>query len=121
VDWSLPKSSIKSGFFPKLIAPCIDFISVHLYPESGRLDLSLKTLDGFCVGKPVVIDETFHLKCSVEEHIDFLALAARRSQGFVTFYTDFFPDHVNMDRNQNMHNTHKIFRRSAPEFLRRRV
>jgi hypothetical protein len=57
----------------------------------------------------------------VEEHIDFLTQAARRSQGFVSFYTDFFPDHVNMDRNQIMHNTHKIFRRSAPEFLRQRV
>lgn len=119
VDWSLPKSSIKSGFFPKIIAPCIDFISVHLYPESGRLDLCLKTLDGFCVGKPVVIDETFHLKCSVEEHIAFLEQAARRSQGFSTFYTDFFADNVNIERNQIMRNAHDIFRRSAPQFLRR--
>jgi len=119
VDWSLPKSSIKSGFFPKIIAPYIDFISVHLYPESGRLERSLKTLDGFCVGKPVVIDETFHLKCSVEEQVAFLAQAAPRVQGFSPFYTDFLPESICGVRNRAMNETIDIFSRTRPLFVRR--
>jgi hypothetical protein len=119
VDWSLPTSSIKSGFFPKTIAPYVDFISVHLYAESGRIEQMLKTLDGFCVGKPVVIDETFHLKCSVEEQEQFLLQAARRAQGFSPFYTDFQPDFFSGRRNQAMQETIRIFRNLSPAFIRR--
>jgi len=87
VDWSLKNSRIKSGFFPDRIVHAVDFISAHLYPEQGKPEEMLKKLNGFCVGKPLLIDETFHLKCSIEEEEWFLREAAKRAQGFFGFYT----------------------------------
>jgi hypothetical protein len=79
----------------------------------------LKILDGFCVGKPVVIDETFHLKCSVQEQEQFLQQAARRAQGFSPFYTDFMPESINNGRNEAMRETISIFGKLRPVFERR--
>jgi hypothetical protein len=66
VHWSLDRPGMTSGFVPKEIAPELDFISVHLYPEKGKVEEALEKLSGFAVGKPVVIEETFVHKCSIE-------------------------------------------------------
>jgi hypothetical protein len=44
---------------PEKVADDLDFVSVHLYPKKGQVDEALKTLAGFAVGKPVLIEETF--------------------------------------------------------------
>src|SRR5262245_27848576 len=67
VDWSLDRKGLTSGFVPGKVADDLDFVSVHLYPKSGKLDEAARTLKGFSVGKPVVVEETFPLKCSPEE------------------------------------------------------
>jgi hypothetical protein len=67
-----------SGFVPEKVAPHLDFISVHIYPQSGKVDEALEGLKKFAVGdKPVVIEETFNLSCSPQEVEDFI----RRSKG----------------------------------------
>lgn len=116
VDWSLPSSPMKSGFFPRKIMSEVDFISAHLYPESGKPQEMINILRGFCVGKPVVIDETFQLKCSVEEQEWFLSEAAKYARGFMTFYTDFLPDRIDNGRNQKLREAIGIFQRVKPLF-----
>lgn len=118
VDWSLPSSRIKSGFLPKQILPYVDFMSAHLYPETGKLEKMLKTLNGFCVGKPLVIDETFHLKCSVEEQEWFLQQAATKARGFCTFYTDFVPEELDYGHNRVGRETRSIFKKALAWFAR---
>ena len=44
VDWSLDRPGLTSGFVPAEIAPEVDFLCVHLYPEAGKVDEALKTL-----------------------------------------------------------------------------
>lgn len=88
VDWSLDKGGMTSAFFPEKIAPHLSFISAHLYPETGKVDAMLEILKHFSVGKPVVLDETFHLKCPPEEETWFLQQARQHAEGFVGFYTD---------------------------------
>ena len=119
VDWSLPWSNIKSGFFPKKIVPYVDFISAHLYPEAGKLEKMYKTLNGFCVGKPLVIDETFHLKCSVEEQEIFLLHAAKKARGFCSFYTDYRREPSGKERNRILNENQRIFEKSLPLFTRK--
>lgn len=53
-----------SGFIPEEVAPDLDFVSVHIYPEKGKVDEALADLKWFAVGKPLVIEETFNLSCS---------------------------------------------------------
>jgi hypothetical protein len=59
VDWSLDRKGLTSGFVPEKVTEKLDFVSVHLYPEAGKLDEATKTLRDFSVGKPVVVEETF--------------------------------------------------------------
>jgi hypothetical protein len=86
VDWSLARPGLDSGFHPDAVAPELDFLSVHLYPEKGRIAEAVDTLKAFAVGKPVVIEETFALKCSIEEFDEFFRRAKPHAAGWISFY-----------------------------------
>jgi hypothetical protein len=86
VDWSLDRPGLTSGFVPAKVADELDFLCVHLYPEKGKVDLALKTLAGFAVGKPIVIEETFPLKCSMVEFEKFMDGSRKHAGGWVGFY-----------------------------------
>ena len=75
-------------------SPGNDFISVHLYPETGKVDEALATLKGFAVGKPVVIEETFPLKCSVEELGKFIEGSKGIAAGWIGFYWGRTPEEL---------------------------
>jgi hypothetical protein len=99
VPWSLDRPNrLYSGFDPKHIAPDLDFIAVHLYPESGKLDDDFATLRGFAVGKPVVIEETFPLKCSAKEFETFLTRSHDHAAGWIGFYWGQTPDELRRAR-----------------------
>jgi hypothetical protein len=86
VDWSLDRPGLTSGFVPAKIADDLDFLCVHIYPENGKIDEALKTLAGFEVGKPVVIEEIFPLKCSFEELDQFIDKSKKHATGWISFY-----------------------------------
>jgi hypothetical protein len=87
VDWSLDRPGrMYSGFDPAKIAADLDFLCVHLYPKKGKIDEALETLAGFAVGKPVVIEETFPLGCSIEELGKFFDGSKKTAVGWIGFY-----------------------------------
>jgi len=86
VPWSLDRPGLTSGFVPSEIASSLDFISVHLYPEQSKLHEALATLRGFRVGKPVLIEETFPLRCSLAEFERFLKDSEAVAAGWIGFY-----------------------------------
>jgi hypothetical protein len=87
VDWSLDHPGrLYSGFPPSVIAPEVDFLSVHLYPERDRVDEAIEILKAFNVGKPVVVEETFTLKCGVPEFESFVERAKPLAAGWIGFY-----------------------------------
>jgi hypothetical protein len=86
VDWSLDRPGLTSGFVPAKVADDLDFISVHLYPHKGKIKEALQTLEGFAVGKPVLIEETFPLACSAEELGDFIEKSKKHAAGWLGFY-----------------------------------
>ena len=86
VDWSLPRPGLDSAFHPEVIAPELDFLSVHIYPESGKVEAAIETLKAFNVGKPVIIEETFFLSCTPEEFEGFFQRAKAHAAGWVGFY-----------------------------------
>lgn len=49
VDWSLDRPGLTSGFVPDKVCAKLDFVSVHLYPEAGKVGDAAKTLKGFAV------------------------------------------------------------------------
>ena len=86
VDWSLDRPGLTSGFVPGVISEHVDFLCVHLYPESGKTDAALATLAGFQVGKPVIIEETFPLKCTSDELVEFIKESKKSAAGWISFY-----------------------------------
>ena len=64
----------------------LDFISVHIYPETGKVDEALKTLRRFDIGKPVVVEETFPLSCGTADERDFLLRSRGLAAGWIGHY-----------------------------------
>ncbi|CAN5155158.1 cellulase family glycosylhydrolase [soil metagenome] len=94
VDWSLDRPGLTSGFVPGKIADDLDFICVHLYPEKGKVEDAIKTLKGFDVGKPIVIEETFPMKCSMVEFAQFIEQSEKHVAGVIGFYWGQTPDEL---------------------------
>jgi hypothetical protein len=86
VDWSLDREGLTSGFVPEKVVDDLDFVSVHLYPKAGKVDEALKTLAGFAVGKPVLVEETFPLACSPRELEEFIEGSRKHAAGWLGFY-----------------------------------
>jgi hypothetical protein len=94
VDRSLDRPGLTSGFVPAKIADDLDFISVHLYPKVGKVKDALETLDGFSIGKPVVIEETFPLACSPKELEEFIDGSKKFATGWIGFYWGKSPEEL---------------------------
>jgi hypothetical protein len=92
VPWSLDRPGLSSGFIPDKIAGELDFIAVHIYPEKEKRAEAIDTLRGFAVGKPVVIEEIFPLRCSAEELGMFLDESRATASGWIGFYWGKEPD-----------------------------
>jgi hypothetical protein len=92
VPWSLERPGLQSGFVPGKIAGPLDFLSVHIYPEKHGVTEAIETLKGFSVGKPVVIEETFPLKCSAAELQQFFDRSRGTACGWIGFYWGRTPD-----------------------------
>lgn len=86
VDWSLDRPGLTSGFVPKSACADLDFLCVHIYPERNGVAKALETLAGFSIGKPVVIEETFPLKCSMSEFDQFIEGTEKSASGWIGFY-----------------------------------
>lgn len=86
VPWSLDRPGLTSGFVPGMTCRALDFISVHIYPEKGKLDEALDTLRGFDIGKPILVEEMFPLHCSAEEAEEFVRRSGNLAAGWVSFY-----------------------------------
>ncbi len=86
VDWSLDRRGLTSGFVPNKVAADLDFVSVHLYPKAGKVPEAQDTLAGFAVGKPILVEETFPLACSVKELDEFLDRSRGTAAGWLGFY-----------------------------------
>lgn len=83
-----------SGFPPKQIASELDFLAVHIYPERGKIDVALNSLRRYQVGKPIVVEETFPMKCSLAEWRKFLDGSRGLAQGWLGQYWSLSPEDI---------------------------
>lgn len=86
LDWSLPGHERYTGFDPVKTGPEVDFVSVHIYPASGKIDEALETLKKYDVGKPIVLEEVFPLACTVDEMKDYVERTRPVADGWISFY-----------------------------------
>jgi hypothetical protein len=98
VSWSLERPGLTSGFQPEKIVSDVNFLSVHLYPEKSRPGEAIDTLKGFSLGKPLVIEETFPLKCPLSEFERFLANSRAFATGWIGFYWGKKPEECRLSK-----------------------
>ncbi len=87
IPWSMTFPGAKPVFHSPEAGGPLDFVSVHVYPEAGKLDRALEALAVHDMGKPIVIEEIFPLKCGVEELGRFIDRATTaQADGWIGFY-----------------------------------
>lgn len=116
VDWSLEGMDQHSGFTPHEMLPLLDFLCAHVYPADGEVAVAVETVRRFCLGKPLVLDETFPLRCDVQQIDQFLTAVRELASGFMGFYTDQVAEPVtphHHERNQLMRDWLAVFAHQA--------
>jgi len=86
IPWALTFKGAKPLFYSPEVGGPLDFVSVHFYPEKDRVDDALAALKVYEIGKPLVIEETFPLRCSVEELKAFIDGSRQHADGWISFY-----------------------------------
>ena len=75
-----------SGFDPKEACGDLDFLAVHEYPQAGKVDQAVRFVKRYDVGKPLIVEEMFPLRCGVEDLDRFVQQTRPFTDGYVGFY-----------------------------------
>jgi hypothetical protein len=86
IPWALVWPTAKPIFYSPEAGGPLDFVSIHLYPNKGEVDKALTAMSVYDIGKPLLIEETFPLSCSIDEMDDFLQRSRNQAEGYVSFY-----------------------------------
>lgn len=86
IPWVFVFGGGKPLFYSPPVAKHFDFVSIHVYPTKGEVDKAVDALPAYDVGKPLIIEEMFPLKCSQEELVEFIERSSDRVDGWVSFY-----------------------------------
>jgi len=88
IPWAQIWPTAKPVFYAPGGAKHLDFVSIHVYPGAGEDGLK-KAVDAIAVydiGKPIVIEETFPLACSMEDMDKFIDRSRERADGWISHY-----------------------------------
>lgn len=86
IPWAHVWKNAKPFFHAADVGTPLDFVSVHFYPKAGDVDGSLAALKVYEIGKPLVVEEIFPLKSSIEEAGDFIERSRPFADGWISFY-----------------------------------
>ena len=73
-------------FYSPSVGRELDFVAVHFYPEKGEIDKAIKALNAYELGKPLVVEEMFPLKCTENELAEFVEKSRGNVDGWISFY-----------------------------------
>lgn len=86
IPWARVFRGARPLFYSPTVHEKLDFVSVHFYPEKDKLESDLEALSVYDIGKPLVVEEIFPLRGSIEDVELFLEGAGKRVDGWVSFY-----------------------------------
>jgi len=86
IPWAMVFPKAKPIFYAEQVGGNLDFVSVHVYPEKGQVDKAIEALKVYNIGKPLVVEEMFPLKCSIEEMDAFVNASRDFTDGWISFY-----------------------------------
>ncbi|MEZ6060805.1 MAG: cellulase family glycosylhydrolase [Planctomycetaceae bacterium] len=86
IPWVFVFGGGKPLFHSPSVGRRLDFVAVHFYPKSGEIEKALTALKAYETGKPVLIEEMFPLKCSIDELAEFIDQSSTHVDGWISFY-----------------------------------
>ncbi|TWU54705.1 Cellulase (glycosyl hydrolase family 5) [Rubripirellula tenax] len=86
IPWVFAFGGGKPLFYSPEVSERLDFASVHFYPQKDKVDAAITALEAYDIGKPLVVEEMFPLKCSTAELEDFVNRSAKFTDGWISFY-----------------------------------
>ncbi len=86
IPWAHVFKNAKPLFYSPEVSGPLDFVSVHFYPKAGEVEAALAALKVYEIGKPLIVEEIFPLKSSLEEVKTFIDESRSFCDGYVSFY-----------------------------------
>ncbi|TWU55915.1 cellulase family glycosylhydrolase [Rubripirellula reticaptiva] len=86
IPWVFAFGGGKPLFYSPEVSERLDFASVHFYPQKDKVDEAITALKAYDIGKPLIVEEMFPLKCSAAELADFIDRSAKFTDGWISFY-----------------------------------
>ncbi len=86
IPWALVFKGAKPVFYAPEVAQYLDFVSIHVYPKSEKIEAYAKAIDVYDIGKPLVIEEFFPMACDLEELETFMDLTDAKVDGWISHY-----------------------------------
>ncbi len=86
IPWAQVWPNAKPVFYAPEVAKHFDFVSVHSYPAKDEVDKAVAALAVYDIGKPLVVEETFPLNCTMEEMDQFVERGKDRVDGWISHY-----------------------------------
>lgn len=86
IPWAHVWPNARPVFYGEGVHENLDFVSVHFYPETGEVDKALTAMAVYDVGKPIVVEEMFPLKCGIADLNAFVDGSRDWVAGFFGFY-----------------------------------
>lgn len=86
IPWAHVFKGARPLFYAPEVGGPLDFVSVHFYPKHGDVEGSLAALAEYEVGKPLLVEEIFPLRCSIDEAGAFIEGSRKYADGWVSFY-----------------------------------
>lgn len=92
LPWLLDADPENFPVTPSDVAPEVDFLAVHVYPAAGKVDAALHFVARYRKGKPVVVEETYPMRCSADEYADFLRRSRGAASGWLAHFWSLTPE-----------------------------
>lgn len=86
IPWAQVWPSAKPLFYAPEVARHFDFVSIHAYPGKDKVEQAVAALAVYDIGKPLVVEETFPLNCTLEEMDRFVEGGRDRVDGWISHY-----------------------------------
>ena len=94
IPWVFALGGGKPLFYSPEVSERLDFVSVHFYPKKEEDDKAVTALRAYDIGKPLVVEEMFPLKCSETELADFVSQSSEFADGWISFYWGETPEQL---------------------------
>lgn len=86
IPWAHVWPTAKPLFYSPRVAKHFDFASIHLYPGKDKVAEAIAALAVYDIGKPLVVEETFPLSCTIDEMDRFIDGGKDRVDGWISHY-----------------------------------